>query len=63
MAGGTAFSKVIYQQNMYFPEKEKFGITSQLLRAAISIPTTIAEGAARNTKKNLFNCLISHPVL
>ena len=63
MARGTALVKEISPLTIYFPETEKFGITSQLRRAGISIPTTIAEGAARNTKKNLFNCLISHPVL
>lgn len=33
------------------PNDEKFGITSQIKRSAVSIPSNIAEGAGRNTKK------------
>ena len=40
-----------------FPKEEKFGLTSQIRRSAVSVPSNIAEGAGRNTKgefKNFF---------
>ncbi len=43
--------KKVYQITSGFPQTEKFGITSQLRRAAVSVSCNIAEGAARKTKK------------
>ncbi|MFT5724525.1 MAG: four helix bundle protein [Bacteroidia bacterium] len=39
--------KEIYKQTSTFPETERFGITSQLRRAVVSISNNIAEGAGR----------------
>jgi four helix bundle protein len=43
--------KSIYAVTMQFPESEKFGLSSQLRRSAVSVSCNIAEGAARRTKK------------
>ncbi|NLL15311.1 MAG: four helix bundle protein [Fibrobacter sp.] len=40
----------VYKLTRFFPAEEKFGIISQMRRAASSIPANIAEGQARNTK-------------
>jgi four helix bundle protein len=40
----------IYRETAYFPTEEKYGITSQLPRAAVSISSNIAEGEGRRSK-------------
>ena len=42
----------VYKLTKKFPEDEKFALTSQIRRAAISITSNIAEGFGRNTKKD-----------
>ena len=40
-----------------FPEDERYGLISQMRRAAVSIPSNIAEGAARNSRKEYIHFL------
>ena len=47
----------LYKITRKFPSDEKFGITSQIRRAATSIPVNIAEGAARNSAKEFIQFL------
>ena len=47
----------IYQVTKNFPSEEKFGIVSQIRRAAISVPANIVEGANRRTKKDYLHFL------
>ena len=45
------FIKDIYQVTETFPKHEMYGLVSQMRRAAVSIPSNVAEGAARKGKK------------
>lgn len=47
----------VYKVTDKFPKEEKFSLADQIHRSAISIPSNIAEGAARNTKKEFVNFL------
>jgi four helix bundle protein len=46
------FCSSIYQITSKFPESEKFGLTNQLRRASVSIPSNIAEGSSRQSNKD-----------
>mgnify|MGYP003644879675 FL=1 len=46
-----------YKLTQQFPDSEKFGLSSQTRRAAVSIPSNIAEGAARKGDKELIHFL------
>ncbi|MEC7262784.1 MAG: four helix bundle protein [Bacteroidota bacterium] len=47
----------IYRLTLKFPEDEKYGLTSQIRRCAVSIPSNVAEGAGRNTEGEFKNFL------
>src|SRR5437588_4689111 len=56
---GITLVKKIYQLTQTFPEQEKYGLVSQMRRAAVSIPSNIAEGQARHTRRE-FILFLSH---
>lgn len=47
----------VYRASKGFPKEEQFGLTNQIRRAVVSIPSNIAEGAGRQTKKEFVNYL------
>ena len=47
---GIEIVKQIYKLSEKLPSEEKFGLRSQITRAAISIPSNIAEGCSRNSE-------------
>ena len=54
---GIKLARKIYEISSKFPSNEKYGIISQMTRAAVSIPSNIAEGAGRNSNKDFANFL------
>ena len=52
------FANKIYNLIKKFPDKEKYGLTSQITRAAVSVASNIAEGFDRYSKKDFIKFLI-----
>ena len=48
---------MIYAETAAFPRGETFALTAQLRRAAVSVPSNIAEGAARNSSREFLHFL------
>lgn len=51
------FMEYIYRATSKFPKEELYGLVSQMRRAAVSIPSNIAEGQARNTTRDFLHFL------
>jgi four helix bundle protein len=54
---GVALAGKVYAATRLLPSDERFGLTQQLRRAAISIPSNIAEGTARRSRNELIHFL------
>ncbi len=46
------FADLVYSETRGFPVDERFGLTNQMRRAAVSISSNLAEGSSRNSKKD-----------
>jgi len=47
---GINLVKEVYGVSAMLPEEEKYGLKTQLCRAAVSVPSNIAEGSSRNSE-------------
>ena len=56
---GIALVKAIYLITQKFPVEERYGLTAQMRRAAVSVPSNVAEGQARHTTGEFIQ-FISH---
>jgi four helix bundle protein len=54
---GIELVSLIYRFTQNFPKEELYGLTSQIRRSAVSIPSNIAEGSARFSRKELTHFL------
>lgn len=50
-------TKLVYDTTTNYPKEEIFGLTNQMRRCAVSVPSNIAEGCGRNTSKDTIHFL------
>ncbi|GAB6280052.1 MAG: four helix bundle protein [Thermovirga sp.] len=51
-------ARVIYNETKKFPSDERFGMVGQMRRSAVSVPSNIAEGACRGSRKDFIRFLM-----
>jgi four helix bundle protein len=49
---GIDMANLVYEVTRKFPDAERFGLTSQMRRAAVSVPSNIAEGSSRSSRSD-----------
>src|SRR3984885_3445196 len=54
---GVELAETVYRATARFPKSELFALSSQMRRAAVSIPSNIAEGRARNSTREFLHFL------
>ncbi|MBI3548674.1 MAG: four helix bundle protein [Elusimicrobia bacterium] len=54
---GIRLTEIIYRETAKFPQMEQYGLVSQMRRCAVSVPANIAEGAARESKREFVRFL------
>ena len=50
-------AEMVYGRTSHFPKEETYGLTAQMRRSAVSIPSNIAEGDARNSPREQYHLL------
>ena len=58
-----AMVKLIYELTRSFPQDERFGLVTQMRRAAVSVPSNIAEGQSRHTSGEFLQFATRHSPL
>lgn len=54
---GVELAELIFEVTSKFPSSERFGIADQMKRSAVSVPSNIAEGKGRNSRKEFIQFL------
>jgi four helix bundle protein len=49
--------KIVYELTKSYPQSELYGLTNQIRRCAVSVPSNIAEGIGRQSNKETIHCL------